>query len=382
MAKGKRSVKPIDYFPAAPRADGRYQKKIRGVFHYFGGPGVSREMALAEYERVRQSLYSPADAPAIEAAPAPGEYAALPLKTCINAYINLRKAEVETGAMKRVSFIDLRACLLSFGLHVGNQRPFSDLAPGVFTSAANHFRSTQSDCRFNHIVSAVNAWLHYADEHDWIAAAPKVGPRWKKVPRSQMARRDRIVSKAEFHALLNAASDQWRAMLMLSLNCGMGPNDLAQLLTTDIIGGVIDNLRPKTGELRIAPLWPETVDAINNWLTLRMSPLPNLFITKYGRAWDAHDVGHKFKDLREAAKVDLGEKVGLYALRHTFSTIADDAESPNGKRLIMGQAFEGMDQVYVNKTRKDPRKLRRIVNVVRKHFMPFPQSDPLAKRVA
>jgi hypothetical protein len=65
MARNPHRVQPIERFPAKPRRDGRFQKRINGILYYFGGGG-NRAAALAEYERVKSQLYAglPAAPPA------------------------------------------------------------------------------------------------------------------------------------------------------------------------------------------------------------------------------------------------------------------------------------------------------------------------------
>jgi integrase len=364
MAKGKRRVNPVDYFPAEPRADGRYQKKIRGRFFYFGGHGIGRDSALADYQRVRHQLYSGEVAGAIH----PHDYGTWTLRDFGNKYLDARRAEVVAGTLRKVTYADLRYALLQFVRYVGTRRRVTELSPAVFTSTANHFKGSLSGCRWNHIVSAVNAWLNYSVAHGWIERLPVFGPDWKKIPLNQLPRRDRMVSPDELGRLLDVCtSEQMRAMILLAANCGIGPTDLASLRAVHIQGGVIRNRRGKTGIQRVAPLWPETLAAIEDWLTARVSNIPELFVTKYGRAWDGPDVVHEFTDLRRAAGFDMDEHWGLGAFRHTFSTVADDHGDGNAKRMILGQQFPGIDAVYVAGKRLE--RLREVVELVRQHFI-------------
>lgn len=70
---------------------------------------------------------------------------------------------------------------------------------------------------------------------------------------------------SQVRTLLSLANPQVRAMILLGVNCAMGNTDLARLPISviDLKNAMIDYPRPKTGELRKAPLWPETVAAIN-----------------------------------------------------------------------------------------------------------------------
>jgi integrase len=361
---GKRRISPIDYFPATPRADGRYQKFIRGKFYYFGGPGMSREDAIAAYQRVRHDLYAGTVLQASD------DYSTWMLRDFSNKYLDARRAEVLAGTLRKVTYLDLRSSLLQFVRHVGTRRLVSELDAALFTAATAGLKGKLSGCRWNHIVSAVNAWLNYAVAHQWLEKLPAFGPKWCKIPPSQLPRRDRTVSPAEFRKLTEAASEQMRAMLYLALNGGMGPTDLAVLKLAEVEGNVIRCRRHKTKLQRVIPLWPETREALDDWLTRRISKLDTVFVTKFGRAWDGPDVVHEFTDLRKAAGFDMQQRWGMYALRHTFSTVADDHGDGNAKRIILGHALPGMDAVYVAGKRLE--RLREVVEVVRRVYVNSP----------
>ncbi|MCO6043099.1 hypothetical protein NG895_04205 [Aeoliella sp. ICT_H6.2] len=93
-----------------------------------------------------------------------------------------------------------------------------------------------------------------------------------------------------------------RSMVLLGLNCGFGPADCQQLTPDEIQDGWLKTVRPKTGQPRLAPLWPETVDA----LTFPM--------------WD------RFRVNKAVRLIVPG--VGFYGLRRTFCTIASASDAP------------------------------------------------------
>ena len=84
-----------------------------------------------------------------------------------------------------------------------------------------------------------------------------------------------------------------KAMLLLGINCGFGPSDVANLPTkaVDLATGWIDYPRPKTGIPRRCPLWPETVSAIKEAIADRpKAKMPDaaglLFLTVRGNKWE------------------------------------------------------------------------------------------------
>ncbi len=78
----------------------------------------------------------------------------------------------------------------------------------------------------------------------------------------------------DIRRMLEAASSQLRAMILLGVNCGFGNADcgLLPLSALDLDGGWVNFPRPKTGIQRRCPLWPETVRALREALDTRPQP--------------------------------------------------------------------------------------------------------------
>ncbi|CAN5325491.1 hypothetical protein BH10PLA2_BH10PLA2_20180 [soil metagenome] len=96
----------------------------------------------------------------------------------------------------------------------------------------------------------------------------------------------------EIRKLLAMAGQPLKAMILLGINCGYGNSDVGTLplSTVDLEGGWLNYGRPKTGISRRCPLWPETAQAIKEWLTIRPKPKDEsstslLFLTSQGHSW-------------------------------------------------------------------------------------------------
>lgn len=351
----KRQVNPIDFFPARPRSDGRYQKRIHGVLYYFGGPGIDREGAQAEYQRVRRALYERRE-------PAPrviGEQATL--RTLASLYNVERRANVEAGIIRHVTYTQGYHALLVFLRLIGADRPWTEIQPTEYSEYCRHLGTTYGDYAHNHHLAHVTAFFNACVANGWIPARPNLGPLWrKKTPRRKLA--PRSLTPAEVAKLLKHAKPQLQGMLLLGLNAGMGPADCAELLWEEVKGGVVRQDRPKTGISRLAPLWPITSELLAS--LPRVSD--NVFTTQEGQPWQPTSIAHEFRKVVTAAKVDLPSGLGLYLARHTFSTLADGLLDVNGKRRIMGHALMGMDRHYVNLI--GVARLRRITDHVRRRL--------------
>jgi integrase len=217
-------------------------------------------------------------------------------------------------------------------------------------------------------------------------------PSRKTLRKARAARGEKMLEAADIRSLLDKASLQLKAMILLGVNCGFGNTDVAGLPlgALDLAGAWVRYPRPKTGVDRRAPLWPETVKALREAIAKRPSPKnPDdaqfVFLTKYGATWFKgndvlkeekkvaanNPVTKEFNKLLEELKLKRAQ-LGFYVLRHVFATIADGARDPVAARFIMGHAGEDMASVY--RERVDDDRLKAVVNHVRKWLFPGKKS--------
>ena len=159
----------------------------------------------------------------------------------------------------------------------------------------------------------------------------------------------------DVRALIEGASPQLRAMILLGVNCGFGNSDCGTLprAALDLVGGWVNYPRPKTGITRRCPLWPETVAALRAVLADRREPLDAedaglVFLTVTGRSWakDTSDapISKEMRKLLDA--LGLKGNRNFYALRHTFETIGGEAKDQVAVDYIMGHSRDDMASVY------------------------------------
>ena len=153
-------------------------------------------------------------------------------------------------------------------------------------------------------------------------------------------------------------------MILLGLNCGYGQSDCSALTRTALSHrpGWLESPRHKTGIARRCPLWPETVAALEAVHPVRPKPFdPDdddlVFVTLKGRRWVKFtDRGTERRGSRnDSAGQEFGKLVkkfgvtvpgGMYTLRHTFRTVADEVRDKVAIDYIMGHADPGMGAVY------------------------------------
>jgi integrase len=188
--------------------------------------------------------------------------------------------------------------------------------------------------------------------------------------------------------MIEKAGVPLKAMILLGANCGFGQSDIANLPKSaiNLEHGWLDFPRPKTGIERRAPLWPETIAALQDALAERPHPIDEadddlVFITKYGRRWvrtteseDDKKRGMSIDAVAQETRKLLNElgmkkgRLGFYALRHTFQTIGERSGDMPAVKHIMGHIDESMSGAYREGFEDD--RLRVVVDAVRAWVFP------------
>jgi integrase len=208
----------------------------------------------------------------------------------------------------------------------------------------------------------------------------------KKVMRLERAKNGpKLIDAATAWKLLDAASQQLRAMILLGLNAAYGQTDCSGLQRTTLAArpGWIDAPRQKTGVARRCPLWPETIAALEEVRRVRPEPKDPadancVFITYKGYRWVKFtDHGDKKRGTRndsagqafKALAKSTGVKVpgGMYTLRHVFRTVADETKDRAAVDLIMGHVDASMAADYREHIADD--RLKAVVNYVRRWLL-------------
>lgn len=413
-ASADRPSKPYEEFPLVAHPSGHWCKKIRGKLRYCGRWGrivdgkMQRikddgwEAALAKYKRNSEAWYAgrtPRDTDG-----------GLTVKELCNRFMNAKRIVLETGEITKRTHDDyLGTCARVIGVF-GADRLVDDLASEDFELLRENISKTRGTVSLTNEITRVRSCFKYAYESNLIDKPMRYGTTFKR-PSKKVLRRPRadngprMFEPSEILAMLDEASAQIHAMVLLAINCGFGNSDCGSLPLTaiDLKGGWIDFPRPKTGVARRCPLWLETRAAIKDVIAERPDPRDeanaNLaFITKYGQPWAKDDQDNPItketrklldninvfdckcgtqslkavEDLKcpkcKKAKRKPDKRgiyrpgLGFYALRHTFRTIADDTRDFPAIDHIMGHARDDMASVY--RERIDDERLRAVVDHV------------------
>lgn len=371
--------KPYPDFPLFPHATKRWAKKIRGQLHYFG-PWEDPDGALAKYLAQKDALHA-GRKPRTEAS-------AVSVKDVVNAFLHHKQTLVDAGELspRTWAYYETVCKLLT---HLGKWRVVADIGPDDFAA----LRTKMTDRWGLHGVAVAIQYTRsvfkYAFEAGLIDRPLRYGPGFarpsKKTFRIERGARAKLFTREEIHALMNAASVQLKAMILLGINAGFGNADCGRLplAAVNLDAGFIDYPRPKTGIARRCRLWPETVQAIRDALAKRPTPKDPadaglVFITKYGKCWSKDDsddpVSKEIAKLLKKLYINGRKGLGFYTLRHTFRTIADAAKDQPATDHIMGHESPHMSTVYRESI--DEARLQAVSDFVRAWLFAGPSDRP------
>ncbi len=392
--------KPYPKFPLTPHSNGKWQKRIKGELYYFGRWGHIRN---GKMERLPNDGWEDAlkiyDAQAadLHAGRKPSKRVDGDERTVAqvcNEFLTAMYKRLEAGKkMSPKMFAEYQHTAERLCAAFGKSTLVSDLRPRDFTSYGMSLHTKYGPYRVGNEVQKVKTIFKFGYDNELLTKPIRYGSEFKKPDKDEMRKHQakqgkRLFTREEIRQLLDGkkakgkkalagASTHVRAMILLGINCGFGNNDVASLsrASVDLIRGWVEFPRPKNGIERRCPLWPETVAAIKKSLAKRPAPKNEddadcVFVTKYGQRWvidrsvvpdkdeegkvdlskakcvHFNSVAQEFGKLLRRHGINGRKRLGFYALRHTFRTVADATKDFPAARLIMGHADNSIDGVY------------------------------------
>jgi integrase len=355
MEKRKRADKYPLWWHKGAKA---WCKKIKGRFYYFG---PKRDKALEAYV---------ATAKAIKEGRAPvADVAALSVADLVNEFLTAKRERVDSGELTASMWGEYFHMAEQVVTTFGRGRLVADLKPDDFGRLRAAAAKRLGPGSLKKFITMARSLFKFAYTSDLITAPVRYGDRFDKPPKRmlRLLREEqgaKLVAAADVWKLLNLADLQFRAMLLLALNCGFGATDCSNLerKSIDARPGWINSPRRKSGVARRAPLWLETIEALD--VVRRDRPDPKdpadaglVFITVQGNRWCRHidrddgkrgynvdTAGRNFQRLCGLAKIKVPG--GFYVLRHVFRTVADEVKDRPAIDLIMGHADQSMASHY------------------------------------
>jgi site-specific recombinase XerC len=239
-------------YPLTLHPTGQYCKKIRGRIYYFG---KDKREALRLYHEQASSLHAGRGKPEDEG---PGQS----LRALCNLYLEHQDSRAAIGEITHRHFYDLKSRLREFAKFIGPNWKVSEISTLQIQGYRQRLiKAGKRPDTINTKLSAVKSLFNWADENGVLEHGPNLRAI-KKVPTKKTERQ--TFTRQQVRLLLEHASTQMRAMILLGLNCGFGCTDCAELqwANLDLERGRVDLPRHKTGIGRNLMLWPETVEAL------------------------------------------------------------------------------------------------------------------------
>ena len=376
MAQLERKTRS-DKFPLTKHPTGQYCKKIKGKLYYFGSDKIQ---ALERYYEQAAYLHS---GKAVRSK-ITGE--SISIKTLCNLFLDHQESRLNIGEISAAYVYTQTKRLRTFAKFAGP----NTLVSGVSTLDLQSFRRKlakdgKAPHTINGYIGTVKAMYRWALDNELISSTPKL--RAVKAVRVRKQKRPTF-TPSQIQALLQHATPQMKAMIWLGLNCGFGNTDCAKLKwkDLDLQNGRVRLARSKTQVDRNLPLWPETIQTLNE--------LPKsgelVFYTRRGAPWviskqivgedgrgrykRTNNIFQEFTKLMKKAGIEMEKGAGFYTLRRTAATLTARAGDPFAVQRLLGHADLKMATTYVQDVSE---QTDRAINNTR-NFIIQGDSSPLA----
>jgi Integrase len=373
-------------FPLFPHRNGLWARKINGQFRYLGSVAKDPkgEAALALWLKVKDYWIAGREPPA--------DLDGLTVGELCDRFLQAKDQALAEGAITHLTRIDYGQTADRIVAQFGKNRLASDLRSEDFATFRASLSKTRGVVALGNEVNRVRVVFRFAKDHKLIAELP-YGPEFKRPSRKALRRHkgqheakhgSKVFTAAEIRQLLDKATPQLQAMMLLGINCGFGNNDCAllPLKTVDLEGGWITFPRPKTGLPRKCALWPETIAALEVALNARRAPKDDeehghlFFITaargSFAKQTTDNPISKEFAKLLKAQGMQQKGR-GFYSLRHTFRTVGGGARDLEAVRAIMGHVNEHVEDAYIHSI--DDERLTSVAGYVRQWLYAKPTKD-------
>lgn len=356
--KPKKRIKPSvpDGSPLFAHASGRFAKKIRGRFVYFGSWDEGHQAALDRWLDQKDALLA-GRVPRFTKDQ-------FTLEDLCDAFMAYNESKVSAGAIRQRTWDEYYDVCETMLKTWGKHRLVEDLEPEDFHKLRQRIAKGLRPKTIHSRIGRCRVVLNFAYKNALIDKPIRWGIAFerptKKTIREDQAAQDHLgvvmLERKQIRDVLKIASLQIKAMILLAVNTGMGNEDCGKLefRHVDLEAGWLDYPRPKTSVRRRARLWPETIKAIRETIQDRREPLNPanedfIFITRYGMTWHKatreNPISREFRNLLTTAG-HYKKGIGFYALRRTFETIAAETLDQPAIDLSMGHEGNEMSALY------------------------------------
>ncbi len=366
----RKPSKPYPEFPLFAHGNGQWARKIRGKLYSFGvwdDPTTALKKHNEQFSFLKEGISPPTN------------YDGWRVEDLINEYLGIQEDRFKIGDIGSEHFEGMKYVGRLIVQYIDRNKAVEGLGPDDFRKLRNGMieRFAPANTRAN--MTRIRSIFKFAYDEQMI---PKpvfygrgfVSPTRAMIRKARNAKPKRLFCPDQVHRLLQSATVQMRAMILLSINTGMNNADTGNIQQRhmDLKTGWLDYPRHKTGVQRRAKLWPQTIQAIRNYLDIRPVPhfqfADHIFVTKYRQPWKHSSLPSEFRKLldkindenREAITKSAKKKrkdppddiPDLFAhgsfgyFRHTFETIAGGSRDQVAVNAIMGHVDDSMAAEY------------------------------------
>ncbi len=403
--------KPYKDFPLTAHPNGTWCKKIKGKLYHFGG-WADPDSALAKYRHDVDDIQAGREPSPME------EEGQINLKDLSFDFLDTKEKLVAIKKLsQRMLFDYVRSCERICDI-LGKTRIVEGLRPKDFDNLYFQLAKDQAGKPVSAVTLAnrirmAKVLFKFASDQSHIDAPLKFGQLFKIPGKDELRQARTVAGKKLFEAgelrdmlalldgetiTLSKVDEEtgkpvevkgkrnpvFRAMVLLGINCGFGQSDCSSLPLSaiNLDQSWIEFPRPKTHVERKCPLWPETVKALREAVSIRPKPRDDqfsglAFLTTHGQpyvrvgvegaALDA--IAGEFDKIR--AKLEIkGRRTAFYSLRRTFETVAGDTRDQVAIDLVMGHAAASNDMGAVYRQSVDDERLKAVANHVRAWLWP------------
>jgi integrase len=399
-----RIKKPNRSFPIFPHPGGQWTKKVNGRSYYFGSwkNDPKGEAALEDWLARKDGILAGLDRLRVANAPE-----AITLGQLMKLFIENRRNAMLAGELAVPTYGDYVREIQTFVAAVGSDGQVSALTPAHFQEYANRMVRRKLGRHSRRRVTAyVKAMLNWGAKNGFFPkptygtgfVAPDTSPdamRQAKVRAGEKDYSRRIVTGEELTKLLDAANPLFKGIILMAINCGLGPADLGRLRWRHIdpLSGELNMPRGKTGTERRGYIWKCTRKALRRVRKLKHNRVAIeqdgqealIFVSRTGLPMyrerelvkDGVSVGTEICNSISGTFGRLARGLGMegvtqYRLRHTFKTLGKRARDRDALNLCMGHRERSTGAIYDHEE-IEFRRIKRVSMAVQRSLWPKPK---------
>jgi integrase len=413
---------PYDGFPLRPHQNGHWFKSVwnhrlkKSEQFYFGSwhDDLKGERAIKDPQigwlARRDAIKAGIDNVRVDVV-----NTTMSLGSLMAQFLAHKQQKAKDGELSLTTLGDYLREVTAFVTFEKSGTPAGGLRPEHFTAYMKHLSDDRKLGRpaRKRVRAYITAFLRFGAKNGWITmpntgvdwVAPATDPDAMRVAKARAGVKDysdRILTGEEIDKFLARSQPAFKAIILLGVNCGLGPADIGRLRweMIDLERGRLVYPRHKTGVARRSCLWKKTREALKRVRTLKHNRLALqrdgdaslVFTTRTGLPCYREKLQHRDVEIagvkvRKLVGVDtvntisgtfsrMARELGLagvsfYRLRHTLKTTAKRARDREAIDVVMGhKTGSGNSGNVYDHEQVSWRRLRHVSKAVHRRLWP------------